>query len=126
MSTCDKPPKGWICSRILGHEGPCAATREAKLPPFYDPLKPAIVSYMLCAECDQPSGEDYLCPSCRGTMDANTALLVGNVYGALVAVPEGTWTCRTSVEIVRNGTTYTNQIKVIRPSGTYLITVTKE
>lgn len=25
---CDVPPKGWKCSRMKGHEGPCAATPE--------------------------------------------------------------------------------------------------
>lgn len=30
MSKCDVPPAGWACSRSAGHEGPCAATREAR------------------------------------------------------------------------------------------------
>ncbi len=24
---CNRPPKGWICTREAGHEGPCAAYR---------------------------------------------------------------------------------------------------
>jgi hypothetical protein len=27
---CDKPPEGWSCSRIKGHEGPCAAAPLAQ------------------------------------------------------------------------------------------------
>lgn len=27
LSKCDKAPIGWSCSRIKGHEGPCAARR---------------------------------------------------------------------------------------------------
>jgi hypothetical protein len=26
---CTKPPEGWTCSRIEGHEGPCAASPAA-------------------------------------------------------------------------------------------------
>lgn len=26
---CQRPPKGWTCSRTPGHDGPCAARRKA-------------------------------------------------------------------------------------------------
>jgi hypothetical protein len=29
-STCDKAPKGWSCTRSVGHDGPCAAIGDAK------------------------------------------------------------------------------------------------
>jgi hypothetical protein len=25
--TCDKAPKGWNCTRGIGHDGPCAAVK---------------------------------------------------------------------------------------------------
>lgn len=58
-------------------------------------------------------------------MDADTALFVGNLLGALMTVPQSNWPCTTDIEIVTDGAKYTNQIKVTRPSGSYLITVTK-
>lgn len=29
---CLKPPAGWTCSRVAGHDGPCAA---ARIDPYY-------------------------------------------------------------------------------------------
>jgi len=32
---CKVPPKGWLCTRQSGHEGPCAAYRNVRMPhPF--------------------------------------------------------------------------------------------
>lgn len=64
--------------------------------------------------------------------DPNHALIIGNVAGvlhrALVEFADKyNDALPTKVEMLRdeNGT-YTNQIRVTRPSGTYLITVEKE
>jgi hypothetical protein len=27
MTTCNKAPKGWKCTRVSGHTGPCAAVK---------------------------------------------------------------------------------------------------
>jgi len=29
---CKVPPKGWLCTRQPGHEGPCAAYRNVRMP----------------------------------------------------------------------------------------------
>lgn len=28
MTLCNKAPKGWQCTRQVGHEGPCAAVQK--------------------------------------------------------------------------------------------------
>ncbi len=28
LRACDRPPKGWYCTREKGHEGPCAAYED--------------------------------------------------------------------------------------------------
>jgi hypothetical protein len=81
----------------------------------------------LCGDCGkQPAMDgDYLCRECRGLpkpMTANHALLCGNVLGTL-------WK-HLPVEfkaepLIENGE-YTNQIRVYRPSGSYIITVEEE
>lgn len=30
MKKCNKPPKGWQCSRQPGHKGPCAAHQDSE------------------------------------------------------------------------------------------------
>lgn len=37
---CSLPPAGWACSRPLGHEGPCAATKGGRLVRFAKARKP--------------------------------------------------------------------------------------
>ena len=35
MKKCNIPPKGWLCTRQPGHEGPCAAYKNVRMPhPF--------------------------------------------------------------------------------------------
>ena len=59
-------------------------------------------------------------------LDPNHAMLLGNVGGALVQVSER-WRIPTDVRMLRDaGGNYTNQIRVTRPSGTYLITIMVE
>lgn len=41
MYGCHRPPRGWVCTRSVGHDGPCAAVplseaiTEARLPPGF-------------------------------------------------------------------------------------------
>jgi hypothetical protein len=61
-------------------------------------------------------------------MDEGVALLVGNLIGLLyhLADDDAVPLARTEVEPITDGPNYTNQIRVTRPSGSYLITVEKE
>ena len=36
MTVCTIPPAGWSCSRIAGHEGPCAARQIAPYDDYVD------------------------------------------------------------------------------------------
>lgn len=40
MKNCKLPPPGWWCSRVPGHDGPCAAYRISSRDPAYkgDPV----------------------------------------------------------------------------------------
>lgn len=40
--TCDKAPKGWKCTRDVGHDGPCAAVKDSKWKQFLDAVGNAI------------------------------------------------------------------------------------
>lgn len=61
-------------------------------------------------------------------VDNNHVLLIGNIYGALVGMEKQlVGTVGTIVEMVFDEKgNLTNQIRVKRASGDYLITVTKE
>lgn len=46
MTTCDKAPKGWKCTRELGHAGPCAAVKVSKWKQLRDGIGTAVGEFM--------------------------------------------------------------------------------
>lgn len=63
---CDRPPTGWSCSRLAGHNGPCAAS------PVKRPLLWRLLRRWPCAQCGDSTepvtrarrGDAY-CAQCR-------------------------------------------------------------
>lgn len=58
--------------------------------------------------------------------DANHSLLMGQVIGLLMAAEKQRWSAPTRIEVLRDGENYTNQVRLTRPSGSYLLTLAKE
>ncbi len=51
--SCTVPPEGWICSRVKGHEGPCAAYRKAPKSAH------ELLDYMIADKPFQWEGQTY-------------------------------------------------------------------
>lgn len=58
--------------------------------------------------------------------DGNHALLTGEIIGLLLATLTTRGIAPTQVEPVMDDDGFTNQIRIIRPSGNWLLTVTKD
>lgn len=47
---CKVPPKGWLCTRQPGHEGPCAAYRNVRMPhPFLTVAGDLVIALVITA-----------------------------------------------------------------------------
>lgn len=62
MNTCGKAPTGWKCSRLLGHEGPCAAYPDTERPPALP--GPTAEGCRVCGAPILADTEDWPAPLC--------------------------------------------------------------
>lgn len=82
---CRVPPQGWQCTRVVGHEGPCAAVSERETPDFLAQADFGHLKTMWDAMAtDQESEGTVVVETSRGPVDVDTT--VAPLVRALVSI----------------------------------------
>jgi hypothetical protein len=109
---CDIPPEGWVCTRVKGHEGPCAATQATVTTLTINAADACALGHALMSSWPDEGGTSSFVFD-----DGSRFELVGIAGGA---APEGTFSTVTCEHTAPDGTVTVMHYQRIheRPEGT--------